>query len=563
MTLEPNYIEDAEKALNDTKETGDTLISTETERHIAAAPARNVRGPIWAIVCLSIYVSCGMYGLDMTIAADVQATIIVQFDSVDRLAWVGSGFLLGSVCTIFPVAVFYTAFNLKYVFIGSVLLFEIGSAICGAAPTMDALIIGRVIAGVGGSGIYLGTLNYLTALTSEHERGKYMSGIGLVWGVGAILGPVIGGAFSQSSATWRWAFYINLVVAAACAPIYIFYLPSIEPSGSARAGAKKTITSFDWMGWTLSTSALVSISLALTNGGNIWPWNDYRTLLVWAFFGILIAATVIQQKIHGFTTAETRLFSPQRILQNRTLILLNIQTAVTIANIFVPLYFIPLYFQFVKGDSAIKAAVRLLPFILVFVTTTLLSGTLLPKINYYLFLYAISAIFMTVGGGLMYTVQIKTNPAKVYGYSVLLAIGSGLSSQAGYAIAGIKLASKGWPAGDIQRSITLQNFWQIVSSLLALLVSGQIFQSLAAQNMSRALSGHGFSDTEIREAVAGLQSSLLESLNPDLTRKAVGAITEAIRPVYILNIVYGGICLLSAFLMKKEPLFPKQPYPGL
>lgn len=110
------------------------------------------------------------------------------------------------------------------------LFFEVGSVICGAAPTMDALIIGRVVAGIGGSGIYIGynfflvseklsgtlgltlrsTLNYLTVLTSSQERGRYMSGIGLVWGVGAILGPVVGGAFSQSPATWRWAFYINL-----------------------------------------------------------------------------------------------------------------------------------------------------------------------------------------------------------------------------------------------------------------------------------------------------------------------------------------------------------------
>lgn len=165
---------------------------------------------------------------------------------------------------------------------------------------------------------------------------------------------------------------------------------------------------------------------------------------------------------------------------------------------------------------------------------------------------------MSAGGGLMYTVHINTAPAKVYGYSILLAIGSGLSSQAGYAIAGIKITSKGWPAIDVQRSISSQNFWQISSSLLALLVSGQIFQSLAVRNLAFALSGHGFSDAEIRGAVAGLQSSLLKNLDPHLAAKAVSAVTEAMRPVYILNIMYGSICLLSTLLMKKERLFAKR-----
>lgn len=92
---------------------------------------------------------------------------------------------------------------MKWVFIITVILFEAGSALCGGAPNMTALIVGRVIAGAGGSGIYLGSLQYFTVLTVEKERGFYMSLIGVFWGLGAVLGPVIGGAFSVSAATWR------------------------------------------------------------------------------------------------------------------------------------------------------------------------------------------------------------------------------------------------------------------------------------------------------------------------------------------------------------------------
>jgi len=112
-------------------------------------------------------------------------------------------------------------------FIASIILFEVGSAICGAAPSMNALIVGRAIAGIGGSGIFLGyvcfikqiantglthfasTLNYFSLCMTDRERGHYIAGIGVVWGMGAVLGPVVGGAFSTSSAAWRWAFYIN------------------------------------------------------------------------------------------------------------------------------------------------------------------------------------------------------------------------------------------------------------------------------------------------------------------------------------------------------------------
>lgn len=171
------------------------------------------------------------------------------------------------------------------------------------------------------------------------------------------------------------------VVAALCAPIYIFCLPSIKPSDSAEVGAIRAVASFDWFGWILSTGATMCISFALTNGGNIWQWQDYRTIIFCVFFGVLIAATALQQRLHPFTTVEKRLFPPPHILKDRTITILNIQTAVTIANIFVPLYFIPLYFQFVHGDTAIDAAARLLPFVLVFVTTSLLSGAFLHRIK--------------------------------------------------------------------------------------------------------------------------------------------------------------------------------------
>lgn len=102
-TTASSHTTDHVEVNNHTEKKTDALMVHETDEDTAPTSPRNVHGLRWALVCISIYVSLMTYGLDMTIAADVQATIIVQFDSVDRLAWVGSGFLLGSVCSIFPV----------------------------------------------------------------------------------------------------------------------------------------------------------------------------------------------------------------------------------------------------------------------------------------------------------------------------------------------------------------------------------------------------------------------------------------------------------------------------
>lgn len=103
----------------------------------------------------------------------------------------------------------YGTFNVKWTHVISVIIFIVGSAVCGAAPNMNALIVGRVIAGVGGAGMYLGTLNLVAINTTITERPLYLGGVGITWGLGTILGPVIGGAFADSGATWRWVSILH------------------------------------------------------------------------------------------------------------------------------------------------------------------------------------------------------------------------------------------------------------------------------------------------------------------------------------------------------------------
>ncbi|KAM0513685.1 hypothetical protein ACHAPE_007511 [Trichoderma viride] len=188
----------------DTKKTASINDDNMVDIEAAANKKENhLSGFKWFLVCACVYISDFVYGLDTTIAAGIQGAVTQTFGTVDQLAWLGAGFALGSTTVILPGGALFNSFDQKWSYIAGVLLFEVGSALCGAAPNMNALIVGRVIAGAGGTGIYLGTLNFFSShLVSPERRGAYISGISIVWGLGTVLGPAIGGAFSISKATW-------------------------------------------------------------------------------------------------------------------------------------------------------------------------------------------------------------------------------------------------------------------------------------------------------------------------------------------------------------------------
>jgi hypothetical protein len=155
----------------------------------------------------------------------------------------------------------------------------------------------------------------------------------------------------------------------------------------------------------------------------------------------------------------------------------------------------------------------------------------------------------------MFAVTSHTQPANVYGYSILIAFGSGLVMNLGYAVGGIKASGPGHPQTDVQHAVSLQNLWQIGGTLVSLVITGQIFQSFAFKNLKEVLSGEHLTDSQMHSAVSGAQSIVLKSLSPELAAKAIEGITKAISKTYILGIVAGVLAVLGSLLMKWERLF--------
>ncbi|KAL8704368.1 MAG: hypothetical protein Q9201_002470 [Fulgogasparrea decipioides] len=493
------------------------------EEHCSATPEKEVGDAVvvqmsnrrWFCICVGWYLTAFLHGLDSTIAADVQGPILASLGNLNMLPWVGIGFLLGSVATISLFGSLYNRIEVKWLYLGSIVAFEIGSAICGAAPNMEAMTVGRVVAGIGGAGTYLGCMTYISIFTTPAQRPLYTALISASWGLGAVLGPVVGGGFAQSKATWRWAFYINLVLAAVTAPIYIFWFP--------RHGAHRhqkillRIKDLDWLGALLNAATFALFITACTYSGSQWPWGSGSVISLWIMTGVTVILYVLQQRTAYLTSKENRIF-PVWCLKSRSLVLLFIGTAGSSAVNFFNIYYIPLFFEFTKGDGGIKAA-----------------------------WYVISGILASVGSVLMFLISAATPAGNIYGFEVLIGAGCGLTLQAAYSIALVKS-----PADKATSAISFINVAQLGGGALALTIAGTVFQNVGFNTLQSALNGRGYSSSEIRAALAGGYSAIISDSTPEVRGITFDAIGSTITNVYGISVSGAATVLAVGLLMRWE-----------
>lgn len=336
------------------------------------------------------------------------------------------------------------------------------------------------------------------------------------------------------------------------APGIIVWLPSHQPRKELSFLDK--LKQMDWLGVVLIAAVYTTYVLAITFGGAQWAWSNYRFITMICFFGALVVTFILTQYSAVLTTKERRIF-PAQFLRHRSMLLLYVATSSAATTVFVGAYFIPLFFQFVRDDSAIMAAVRLLPFIVILVTFIMLNGALMPVFGYYMPWYLASGILMLIGGSLMYTVDERTGLARIYGYTVIMAAGSGLSAQIAYSVAPAKVGPRA--PHHIPAAVGFINLAQIGSIVISLTIAGSVFQNLAFRYLSAALRPYGFPLSDIRNALAGSQSAVFATADPTLRAAAISAIVRAISNVYILVITAGAVTILTSLLMKREKLFLK------
>ena len=436
-------------------------------------------------------------------------------------------------------------FDIKWTFILTIIFFEIGSAVCGAAPNMNAFIVGRAICGFGGGGIYMGAMNIISSFTTIKERPGYLGLTGLCWGSGTVLGPVIGGAFGDSSATWRWAFYINLVVGALMAPVWLFLVPHRDPrAGTPFLARFKTL---DYFGYVIFTGACVSGVMAIAFGGALYPWGSGRIIGLFVCTGVLWIVFGVQQSFQIFTTKEDQLF-PVHLVLNWEMDILFAQAASSISCAFVPIYFIPLFFSFVHGDTALQSGVRLLPFIFLMVSATIANGIIMGKTGWYMPWFLGGGLLIIAGSALFNTIDINTTTSAQYGYSVLIAIGAGSISQAPLSIAQAKV-----PPSDMVTATQFVGFGQIGGITLALTIANSIFINRSIIGIGKVLPNATQSD--VISAVSGTGGAFFASLDPMSRENVLKAIVAAMSDTYAMVIAAGALTTVLSLFMKRERLF--------
>ncbi|KAI0172250.1 MFS general substrate transporter [Hypoxylon sp. FL1284] len=520
----------------------------EDSRDIQERPVLGLR---WFLVCVAIFSANILYGLDTTVVADVQGAVSATYGNVAQLGWLGVGFTLGSTVAILPLGKAFGLFDNKWLFIGCLANFAAASALCGAAPSMNAMIVGRVWAGAGGAGMYLGTLNLSTALTLPKEHSFYVGVTGFVYGSGCILGPIVGGLLADSAATWRWAFYLNLVIFGAMSPIYLFVLPSI-PRREETPFLDK-MKGLDWLGMILTAGLYGCFTVAFTFGGAVWAWNDGRTIALIVVFGVLAIAFGVTQARATLTNKIDRLF-PCDFLRDPQLVLLYVIMSCGGAGLFVSIYYIPLYYLFVYGLTGTEAAVKLLPFICCYVFSILLCGAVLSKTGYHIIWFTFSGVLMTAGSATMHTVTVGTSNAKIAGFTVLLGLGMA-TSQTGYAVGYLLVTPR--RASEL---IQFLNIAQGSSQLIGLAVASAIFQSKAFEGIQQVL-GPGYTDTQIQAAIAGAQSEVLTDASPEIRDQCINVLVSVISDLWIMVIAAGALYTISSCFLTRGRFITPKAYP--
>ncbi|CAI2169290.1 17357_t:CDS:10 [Funneliformis geosporum] len=463
--------------------------------------------------------------LDQTIVATTLSAIAVEFSVLDQIEWVGTAYLLTATASQPTYGKFADIFGRKMTFLMAIFLFEIGSLICGLAPNMVTLIIARAISGVGGGGIFGLVFIIIADIVSLRDRGKYQGMISGVFAFASIVGPFLGGAFTDSI-TWRWAFYINLPFGAVTVTCVVFFLHLPHPSGSILEKIKR----IDWWGTIVLVGSTVAILLPLGWGGSKYEWNS-SLIIVLLCVGVLgfIAFAFVERHIAVEPIAPGRLFK-------------NITVAACFGVNFFQgmafyglIYFIPLFFKFVRGVSATQAGLELLPFILGVDFASIVAGQLVSRTNKisYKIICIVGGILIMIGAGLTSIFNEYSSRAEFVGYLLIGGIGIGC-------IMHITLLASQQVVGyrDIASVTSLLSFFRTIGAVFGLAILATTFDNELNRNLPK----------EFQKAV-GVYKVFGEDLKhmPESDRKIIKhAFVLSLSPAFKVIIVMGALATISA-----------------
>ncbi|KAF3480958.1 major facilitator superfamily transporter [Arthroderma uncinatum] len=394
-------------------------------------------------IMIALYLVVFLIALDRTIIATAIPRITDQFHSIDDIGWYGSSYLLTGCSFMLLFGKIYSLYSPKWVYLAAIVIFEIGSAVCGAAPNSTAFIIGRAIAGLGSAGAFSGTVIIIVHAVPLRKRPAYTGMMGGMFGIASVAGPLLGGLFTDK-VSWRWCFYINLPIGAVTLLIVTFLLHVNIPGKSVKGlTVYQQFLKLDPLGTLCFMPSVICLLLALQWGGTTYSWGNGRIIGLFVVFAILLIAFIIIQ-IWRKEDATV----PPRIFVQRSVLSAFWFTICIGSSMMTIIYYLPLWFQAIKGVSAVKSGIMNLPMILSLVIGVIMSGGLVTAIGYYAPFMIACCILSSVGAGLLTTFMPDTGHAKWIGYQVIYGLGLGMGMQQGSVACQTVLSKADVPVGS-------------------------------------------------------------------------------------------------------------------
>ncbi|KAG9066904.1 hypothetical protein KI688_012816 [Linnemannia hyalina] len=466
------------------------------------------------VVFLGILMVLFLAALDQSIVTTALPSISKDFNNFSEISWVGTGFLL-TMTAIQPL------YGIAADLAG---LFFVGSALCGAAQSMNMLILGRAVQGIGGSGILTLSLILVADIVPLRNRGKYQSLTAFVYALASVFGPLLGGIFADN-VTWRWAFYINLPVGAVGMTLLVVFLHMNRPKNLSLGTAMRSL---DYVGIGLLIGAIIMILLGLNWGADAkYEW-DSAVILCLLIIGVLVMVAFL---VNEWKVAANPII-PLRLLGTLSL-------GMTYFPVFVDgfvsmglLFFLPLYSQAVHGASAIESGVELLPYVCMSSAVAIVVGQLTSRWGTYKEFIIFGWFAGVLSTGLMVLFDENTSRGRMVG--VLLVQGVSLGAVVNTQLLAVH-AQLTNPA-DMALSTSLWTLLRTFGGVFGVALGGTLVQSsLSNANASK-----------YAQNIKGIAD-----LAPEFREPVLKAFVEGLQKFFILLAALSGIAFLASFLIKK------------
>jgi EmrB/QacA subfamily drug resistance transporter len=468
--------------------------------------------------------------LDSLVVSTALPTIVGDLGGLDHLSWVVTGYALASAASTPVWGKLGDLYSRRGMYLASVVVFLVGSALAGLSQNMTELIGFRALQGLGAGGLMVGAMAIIADLVPPRERGRYQSLIGGMMPIAFVGGPLIGGVLTDDL-SWRWVFYINLPIGVAALIVSALFMKLPKHRIEAR---------IDYWGAILLAVGVVSLTLAASWGGSQYAWGS------WQILGLFAVAIVF---LIAFVFVENRVAEP--ILPPRLFRIRNFTTAQILsflvgAGMFGAVNFLPQYMQNVRGASATASGLLLLPMMFGMLAFMLGTGQITTRTGRYREFPIIGAAVMTAGLLLLLVLDVNTPTVLASALTVVLGIGMGFIMQNTNLVTqnSVELRDMGAATG----SVTL---FRMVGGSLGVALLGSIYTS----KLTGALTSHlGAQGGKLVSGGGAIPPSVVLTLPAPVREAFQSGVVSGLHGVLIGGAVMGVLAFVVAWFVKHEPL---------